>query len=310
MAGMTTIMAAPLQGYTDAAWRHFHSAIYGGIDTYFTPFMRVERGEVRPRDIKGITSSLNGNHNLIPQIIFRDATEFEMLVDAVKEAGSDKVDLNLGCPFPPQVKHGRGAALVTAPDVLKEIREVIASKYPHLSFSAKMRLGVNDSCEWQNAISEINAMPLTHLTVHPRIATQQYVGELDMTQFGELLKATYHPVVYNGDIRTLENILSIGETYPALAGIMIGRGLLARPSLVAEWREGKEWDEAKRIDRLLQFHKLLFEYYSDSLCGDAQILSKIKPFWEYLEEEIGRKPAKAIKKATSVNKYLSAVNGI
>ncbi len=310
MAEIRNIMAAPLQGHTDAAWRHFHSEIYGGIDTYFTPFLRVERGEVRPRDIKGITSSLNGNHNLIPQIIFRDAAEFEMLVDAVKEAGYDKVDLNLGCPFPPQVKHGRGAALIMAPETLKVIHETMTAKYPDTCFSAKMRLGVDDSGEWKSVVNEINDMPLTHLTIHPRIAAQQYGGELDMAQFGELLKASAHPVIYNGDILTIEGIESIGKGYRTLAGIMIGRGLLARPSLAAEWREGKEWVAAMRIDKMLQFHNSLFEYYSENLCGDAQILAKIKPFWEYLEAEIGHKPAKAIKKATSVNKYLSAINSI
>ena len=75
------LMAAPLQGYTEAPFRHFHAEIYGGGEslTYFSPFLRIEKGSVRPRDLRDITSPLNANHRLIPQIIFRDATEFRTL---------------------------------------------------------------------------------------------------------------------------------------------------------------------------------------------------------------------------------------
>ena len=46
---------APLQGYTDAAYRQAHACIFGGIDTYYSPFVRVEHGEIRRKDIRDIT---------------------------------------------------------------------------------------------------------------------------------------------------------------------------------------------------------------------------------------------------------------
>ena len=58
---------------------------------------------------------------------------------------------------------------------------------------------------------------------------------------------------------------------------------------------------------MIDFHSRLFDQYSALLCGESQVLSKIKPFWEYAEEEIGRKPWKAIRKAGTMPKYLSAV---
>ena len=36
---------APLQGYTEAAYRNAHAAVFGGIDVYHTPFVRVDRGD-------------------------------------------------------------------------------------------------------------------------------------------------------------------------------------------------------------------------------------------------------------------------
>lgn len=39
------IYAAPLQGYTTALWRRAHAGLCGGIDAYFTSFVRIESGK-------------------------------------------------------------------------------------------------------------------------------------------------------------------------------------------------------------------------------------------------------------------------
>ena len=54
---------APLQGYTDAAYRQAHACIFGGIDTYYSPFVRVEHGEIRRKDIRDINPENNRNIN-------------------------------------------------------------------------------------------------------------------------------------------------------------------------------------------------------------------------------------------------------
>lgn len=304
------IFAAPLQGYTDVPWRHFHAELYGGIDAYFTPFIRVERGQVRQRDLKALASPLNDNTNLIPQIIFRDAEEFVMLVDAVTAAGYDNVDLNMGCPYPPQVNHGRGSALLTRPEFLEEILELMVNRHVGVRFSVKMRLGVKDPEDWRKVLPVINRMPLTHVTVHPRIAVQQYSGDLYMAEFAELLKVSAHPVIFNGDLMTPSDIDRIKADHPAVAGVMIGRGLLADPALAVEWREGTVWPESFRMQKLMEFHRLLLEHYTATVSGDGQVLQKIKPFWDYLEPVIGHKAAKAIRKATTLSKYHAAVRSI
>lgn len=37
------IHLAPLQGYTDLVYREAHARVFGGVDTYYTPFVRLER---------------------------------------------------------------------------------------------------------------------------------------------------------------------------------------------------------------------------------------------------------------------------
>ena len=43
---------APLQGYTEAAYRKAHARFFGGVETYYTPFVRVEHGEIRRKDLR------------------------------------------------------------------------------------------------------------------------------------------------------------------------------------------------------------------------------------------------------------------
>lgn len=297
---------APVQGHTDAAYRHFHSKIYGGDLIYYTPFIRWEKDGIRPRDIKDITSELNNGTHLVPQIIFRDANELNSLVNKLKELGIKEIDLNMGCPFPLQTGHGRGAATIKNEELAKEVVKCVTAN-PEISFSIKMRLGMQDSEEWKILIPYLNQINLKHIALHPRIAKQQYSGDVDLNQFGNFLKASKNPVIYNGDIKSIEDINSVVEKFPDISGIMLGRGLLGRPSLINEYKEESEWDEEVRKTKMLEFHRLLFAHYSMVLCGNAQVISKIQPFWEYAEEEIGRKAWKAVKKASNLSKYQTAV---
>ena len=93
------IVAGPLQGYTDAAWREAHAAAMpGAVDAYFAPFARVEHGAPRARDLRDVARQ---GPPLVPQVIFRSVEEFEMLAGALAAQGHTRIDLNLGCPFPP-----------------------------------------------------------------------------------------------------------------------------------------------------------------------------------------------------------------
>ncbi len=75
---------------------------------------------------------------------------------------------------------------------------------------------------------------------------------------------------------------------------MIGRGILMRPSLVNEWIGGTEWPRPRRTEFLLALHKAIFQHYENKLCGETQLLQKIKPFWEYSGMDFEQKQIKRI----------------
>lgn len=300
------IYIAPVQGHTDAAWRHFHHAVYGGDNRYFTPFMRCEHGEMRRQDVRDFTSPLNEGLDLEPQVIFRDMDELEVLLSRLDAEGATKVNLNMGCPFPLQTGKGRGAGFIRNVEEAGRLPEILG-RHPGPVYSVKMRLGFEQPDEWRGVIDILNSLKLSNIYLHPRVARQQYGGELHLDQFEAFVSESRNPVVFNGDIKTPGDIAEVESRFADIAGVMTARGVLGRPSLAAEYADGSEWDRDWRISKMLEFHRALLGHYEETLCGDSQVLSKIKPFWEYAEEEIGHKAWKAIKKATNMAKYHSAV---
>lgn len=303
---MYKIEFAPLQGYTDAIYRTMHNKVFGGINCYYSPFIRLEKGEVRQKDIKDILPENNENINLVPQIIVNSNEEFLKLTESVSNLGYKRIDINMGCPFPLQTKKGRGAALLQNTKHLEDIVESINS-INDIDFSIKMRLGMDSAEDAKGALEIINKAKLHHITIHPRIAKQQYKGEIDYQTFDYIYQNCLHPIIYNGDILSQEDIYNIINIYPKIEGIMIGRGLLAKPYLAMELNKTIRLSVSERLSMIMKLHDAIYDHYSSVMQGEHQLLLKMKTFWEYLDEEIGKKPYKAIKKSVNIKKYELAI---
>lgn len=306
---MMKLYAAPLQGFTEAPWRNAHQEIFGGIDAYYTPFVRIERGEFRNKDLRDIAPENNSVSHLVPQLIASTPAELERLATLFIEQGHKEADLNMGCPFPLIAGKHKGAGILPYPQEVKALLDELVH-YPELKFSVKMRLGWESGDEWRLLLPLLNDAPLQRIVLHPRIGKQQYKGEVDGTAFAAFYEECMHPLVYNGDLLTVEDIRRTAEAFPRLEGIMLGRGLLVNPALAWEYKEGVLLSQRELYIKVENLHARLLEYYEDHLQGDAQLLSKMKPYWEYLLPDADRKLKKAIKKATRRDKYLAAVNAM
>ena len=291
------IAFAPLQGYTDAVYRRAHHECVGGVDEYYTPFVRIEKGEVRKKDLRDTDPEANAGVPTVPQVIAADGDEFARLCDALQGQGWRRIDLNMGCPFPMQVKAGRGSGLLQHPDHIEEIQREMLRR-PEVAFSVKMRLGQESIDEGLAAMPIINEMPLIHVTLHPRLGRQQYKGVADREAFCRFYESSRHPLVYNGDIGEIENGKLKVENWAdtKLKGVMIGRGLLARP-----WMTG----DKEPVQVLHDMHAIVYRHAVETLCGDSQILARLHAFWEYID--IPHKQKKAVMKATSLPRYREAV---
>ena len=302
---MLPIHFAPLQGFTESAYRLAHSKFAPGIHTYYTPFLRLEKGEVRAKDLRDLQTE--HPYHLVPQIIVRDVEEFNLLTKAVTELGFQEIDINMGCPYPMQTKSGRGSGILPHPEKVREILDAIKQLSQTTAsapkFSIKMRLGLNSPEESLQLLPLLNEAPLAHITLHPRVGIQQYKGALDFETFDKFYSECKHPLIFNGDITDLKQMNFIETRYPKIAGIMIGRGLLANPVFAAQYA-GLPCSSA--TETLLKIHANIAADYARRLQGNAQILDKIRPFWTYAD--LPKKTRKKIEKSKTLEEYLEAVN--
>ena len=292
------IAFAPLQGYTDAAYRRAHWECAGGVGEYYTPFVRIEKGEVRRKDLRDTDPEACRGVPTVPQVIARDGDELARLCDALQAQEWRRIDVNMGCPFPLQVHAGRGSGLLQHPEKLEEIFAEMLRR-TEVTFSVKMRLGQESADEGLRALETVNRMPLCHVTLHARLGRQQYKGTPDLEAFMLFAEHCVHPMVYNGDVfldGNIDNPNNMLQALPNLKGVMIGRGLLARPWMLSDY-------EPKEV--LWAMHEQLYRHANQTLCGDAQMLARMRAFWEYIP--LDHKVRKAIMKAATLARYREAV---
>jgi tRNA-dihydrouridine synthase len=202
---MSFFAFAPLQGYTDFVYRRAHHECVGGMDAYYTPFMRIEKGEVRKKDLRDTDPATNEGVPTVPQVIARDGDEFARLCETLQTQGWGRIDLNMGCPFPMQYHSGRGSGLLPHPDRVEAILEEMKQR-PEVTFSVKMRLGLESSDECLRLLPLLNEAPLALITLHPRLGVQQYKGKVDLGAFESFYEGCQKPMAYNGDIRCVEDL--------------------------------------------------------------------------------------------------------
>jgi tRNA-dihydrouridine synthase len=145
--------------------------------------------------------------------------------------------------------------------------------------------------------------------IHPRTGLQRYEGCVDLNAFETCLAMTRHPVVYNGDIRTVANFRRLFQRFESVHAWMIGRWCIADPFLAIRIKTGGD-DMADKIHRMRQFHETLFEAYRRVLRGPSHVMNKMKGLWRYfsLSFENCGKSIKKITKTHHPDQYSERVN--
>lgn len=312
MTDNKVIAFAPIQGQTDFIYRKLHQEIFGEVDVYYSPFVRMLNDKtIRNKDKRDIDPTLNDTEHFVPQILGCRKEDMKLLLDYVESLGYKRVDVNFGCSYSMIAKHCQGAGLLKMEErsKIEELFKLIDST-SQLDISIKMRLGWSTPEESLSLLPLINETRLHSVTVHARLGIQEYEGDCDIDSFKSFHDGCKQKLIYNGDIYTVDDYTRIVNDYPDLTGIMIGRGMLANPSLARDIKNtihGKALtDNHKR--QLRQFHDALLAAYSQKLQGDSQIIQKMRTFWEYFMPGTDRKLLKKIKKATKLIAYNEAIN--
>lgn len=308
-----TLSLAPLQGFTDAPFRQVWQQHFEGLDAFFAPYIALQNdASIKNSQWRDILPERN-KELPIPQILPNSANEALSLMARIDGLGVySEVNINMGCPYPMVTRKGRGAGLLTEPHV---IRDILSSLFEHYGtryrFSVKCRCGLNDFSEMETFFKVLNDFQLSSIILHPRIAKQLYKGQASTSHFAQAINMTTHPLVYNGDISSLEDYHTLMQLFPHQKAFMLGRGVLKNPLLPQEIKRGEAYSSLERLDLIAPFVSDLMALNATNLSGESHLLSKMKsylPYFEYyhLEE---RKLFKKMKKATGLkafSQYLDA----
>ncbi len=299
-----TIYFAPMEGITDGILRQVHHRLFGGIDVYCLPFHKLTQSlSLLTREERDISPDENEGLNVLPQALTRDPDQLSAWLYYVSECGYSRADLNLGCPSPTVTARGRGSGLLRDPDYLRSFLDRLFSCTLPVSLSAKTRIGYERAEEWPALAELLAGYPFAHVTVHVRTTREQYTGGIHPEAFEiALQKGILHPV-YNGDLRTPEDVQALTARFPKAEAVMIGRGLLADPALARRIRGGKEADR----DELAAWYTALYEGWRDRF-HHTIALGRIKKLMEWpAEGDIRRK--RMLRRADSIESCMDAVLG-
>lgn len=308
---------APLEGITGYVYRTTHHAFFPGVDRYYIPFAAPNYTKhFKNKEKQDMDPANNAGLHAVPQILSNKADETLWAIEEMADRGYEEINLNLGCPMPTVAKKKKGSGLLKYTDeldaylsgVFEGLSRRDASR-PDVKISIKTRLGTDTTEEAEGLVRIYNRYPLSELIVHPRSQKDLYRGKADREAFLLLLRESINPVVYNGDLQTPQDVEEISKICAGegrnLNSVMIGRGLLADPSLVRECRGGAKVTSQE----LGAFHDALYKRFQETLPGDSVVLSHMKELWFYMGNLFpdGGKCLKEIRRATRRAEYEAAV---
>lgn len=307
-----TLLSSPLQGFTDFRFRNAQQKYFGGIDTYYAPYIRLNgKFKIKSSYQRDLDPENNTALTVIPQVITNDAEEFLFVAKYVQSLGYKELNWNLGCPYPMVTKSGMGSGLICNPAKIDEILHR-AHNETDILVSMKMRMGYENSEEILHSFPILDKYPLKNVAIHARIGKQLYKGGVDLDAFQKCIDVAKHQLYYNGDITTVDDFKEMKNRFPSITHFMLGRGLIADPFLPQMIKDDTTEYPKDRWKIFKEFHDEIYEQYDAALSGPTPIKMKMLGFWEYFSKSFAdpRKTYKKIKKATNPKKYQAAVKEI
>ena len=272
------VYLAPMSGVTDISFRRLISRLSGGrTGLLVSEFISVE-GLTRenPKSMKQMAFTEEERPFSI-QIFGGEPGRMGWGAKIAEESGADFVEINCGCPAPKVVSKGGGSGLLRdLPNLAAIVRSVKASV--SIPVTVKVRVGWSDDLitlfETQKIIEGEGA---SALVIHGRTRAQGYKGFANWDLITEAKARATIPVIGNGDILRVEQILHRLET-SGVDGVAVGRGALHNPWIfaqIADVYEGKDPMQPGREDYLGLFGQY-YDLLREEIDIELRALGKLK----------------------------------
>ena len=294
---------APMEGITDATFRRLHAKYFPGVDRYFMPFLSptIHR-TLTHREARELPRADTVDFVAVPQLLGKNVEDMLWAIGVCADQGYDEVNINLGCPSGTVVSKGKGSGMLSDLFALDDFLSAIYAKAV-LPVSLKTRIGVNDSENWEKILEIYRDYPVKELTVHPRIRKAFYKGDCDMAAFAKAVEGSPFPVCYNGNVTSIADAETIAAQFPGVESVMIGRGLVADPGMLAG---------GTQRETLKAFLNELSDTYCRVFESKRNAIYRMKDNWHYLIGlfEGSEKLWKEMRKSTDYDRFMAIANEI
>lgn len=226
---------APLAGYSDLPFRLLSREL--GAAVCVTEMVSAKGLLFGTTATARLVATTPDDSPLVVQIFGAEPEYVGLGMDFLLERGVTYFDLNAGCPVPKVAKSGSGAIMMRDPNNLYKVAKIMVDKAGAGNVGVKIRLGWD--AEHINCLeigSELAALGVGWVTLHPRTARQGYSGTSDWSYLRRLVQTVDIPVIASGDLFTAEDGLRcLQET--DVAALMFARGALSNPAIFRRFND-------------------------------------------------------------------------
>ena len=234
------VFPAPMEGVLNPLFCHA-MASKGWVRAWISPFYRVSNGGV-PK-IKKLEREIGFLLETgLPVIVQLMGTEADLIAEVATRfmsfEGVVGINFNFACPSKRVLLRGGGGACMRTPDRMKAIVDATLKALPRVSISAKTRTGFIDPTECETVMPMLRDAGCEFVAVHHRTVEEGYAKGLIREE--RLIRAKRAwgdlPLFASGDIFGVDDVLKL-EQSGCCDGVMIARGLIRKPLLLAEVRD-------------------------------------------------------------------------
>ena len=295
---------APMEGITDSIYRRVHHKYFGGVDRYYMPFLSPTQHRcLTPREARELPKADSVGFCAVPQVLTKHSEDFLWAAAVCKDLGYEEVNLNLGCPSGTVVAKGKGSGMLRDLDALDAFLEAIYKDAP-LPISVKTRIGIESANEFPKILEIYNRYPICELTIHPRVRKVFYKGGVEIQAFRYAVENSTNKLCFNGNLNSLSEINEFSSQFPMIESVMLGRGLIGDPGMLAPG--------GTTVAQLEAFLDELLDEYMVAFGSARNAMFRMKENWGFLLHrfENSEKLAKRLRKTTDVAEFRSITSEI
>ena len=285
------IYVAPMSGITDYSFRKIMEKF--NPDLLFTEMVNAnllnrENDATINELLKCDDKEKNGT-----QIFGSNKNELLLGILKLEEIGFKKININMGCPQPKIIRNGAGSALLENYNLMDELfSELLPKLDSDTKISIKIRTGYKNFNNPEIFLDLANKYNLDFICVHGRTQNQFYSGTANWEIVSNLSKLPRNTEFFgNGDLFEPK---FIKEQFKKcnLDGIMLSRGVIGNPWLIAQAREFLQTGEIKTVKTFDNTKEIVLEHLENIFENKGEIKAVLeinkflKPYFLEFQDEI------------------------